>query len=146
MNLDGDRWGGGIVFFVLLFCGSDMHQVIVEDSCDVIEVNEVYGSDWAARRFTQVIFYDYRNKFDHVELEREWDHYIGDWRILNVGTVRKNHERKEWVLIFFDEKDDVVRVVKATSYRHTQANYDHEVTDRKRLPVGDRTPILSPIP
>lgn len=142
------KWVGGKLLGLVLsvFVDVDTLQPVIEDRCDVIEVNQVFDPTWTVRRFTQVILYDYRNKFDQVSGEREWDHFIGNWRMLEMGNVRFSHVKREWILIFYDDADDVFRTVRATSYRFTKANFDCEVEARKRLPVNQRTPILSPIP
>ena len=121
----------------------DSLETVIEDRCDLIEVNEVYDSHWEQREFTQILFYDYRNKMDHLIGEREWDFFIGDWRILDVGSLRYSDSRKEWVVAFYDEQDGIIRMVHSEKYKHTKSNYDQEMESRKRLPQEERTTILS---
>ena len=44
----------------------DSLETVIEDRCELIEVNEVYDSHWEQREFTQILFYDYRNKMEHL--------------------------------------------------------------------------------
>ena len=80
---------------------------------------------------------------DHLIGEREWDFFIGDWRILDVGRLRYSDSRKEWVVAFYDEQDGIIRMVHSEKYKHTKSNYDQEMESRKRLPQEERTTILS---
>ena len=72
----------------------DKLETVVEDECDMIEVNQVFDENWGSREYTQIIFYDYRNKFNREEGEREWDFFIGDWRILELGTLRYSETKQ----------------------------------------------------
>jgi hypothetical protein len=133
---------GLILATVFAFTGS-AGSYLMEDSCAVIERNQVYGEHFKERRFVQLIFWDMRRKRDHVTDEFSYGLWIGDWKIVKSASVHYSHSRREWVAIFYDDQGGLVRVVTAASFRDTETNYDVEIRNRKRLPVNQRTPILS---
>ena len=91
----------------------------------------------------QLIFWDMRRKRDNVTDESLYALWIGDWRIVKSAAIHYSHSRREWVAIFYDERGGSVRLVTSASFRDTKTNYDAEIHNRKRLPVNQRTPILS---
>ena len=133
-----------MLFIIFLLGLLDVkHNPTAIDRVDLIEWNDVYDADFKEKRFTQLLFWEFGQKRDVETHKSSWQLWIGDWRIVKKPSVYYSHKKKEWVVIFHDTKTQTVRIVTATSYRHTQANFDREVEARKKLPVENRTPALS---
>lgn len=97
---------------------------VIHDSVDVIEINECLHRPGAQGTLLQVIFWEfnlYKSEY-HVVAWRMWkpqqSHPVYD------------HKAKKYVLIFWDDRDDVIRCVTATSYRASFTEYDPEVQNR----------------
>ena len=99
----------------------------VVDEVDVIELNHVYAYSEASREYEQrlVQFIYYRD--GHVVSWEMWDKTNHAYPIKVKGGYR---------LTYFDGK--LLRVIKSRAFIRTKANYDHEVEERRRLPVIDR--------
>ncbi len=97
------------------------------DEVDVIELNHVFAYNMVARRYeprlVQFIFY----RDDHVVSWQMWN---------KTGNACPIRVKGGYELIYFDE--NILRVIKAKAFIHTQSDYDHEVDERLRLPVNKR--------
>ena len=110
--------------------------------CDIIEVNTGYNESDGTERFTQVIFWEWRQALNYQTGKQEWGHFVREWRIIKGKAKDKkpiyDYKRKLYILTFFDDRDDCYRTIYSTSARTTNTLYDVEVEDRKRLPSNVR--------
>ena len=100
-------------------------DVVVEDRCDVIEVNHYHGDDGRLIH-TQIIFWDYKEDFSGEK--------VAAWRLWkNPNTMpTRDQFTGQWQILWRD--GDVMRMVNASSFRETWTQYDREMESRSELP------------
>lgn len=135
-----------LVLLLLATLGVRTDDLLITDGCDLIELNEVYDTEFKAKRFDQLIFWEYRRGYSAESDEDQYRLWVADWRIVKDPRVIYSYSRKMWVVVFFDTTNKSWRVVSSTSFYHTKGNYDREVEARKRLPVARRHPALGVSP
>ena len=102
---------------------------VVQDRCDVIEVNHYHGDDGRLIQ-TQVIFWDYQDDKPGEQ--------VAAWRLWKNPSrlPTKNQFTGEWELLFNDE--GTMRMVTAGSYRETWTQFDREMESRRDLPKSEQ--------
>lgn len=114
--------------------------------CDIIEVNTVYSETDGTERFTQVIFWEWRQALNYQTGKQEWGHFVQEWRIIKGEAKDKrpryDYRRKLYVLTFLDDRSKRYRTIYSVSSRSTETFYDVEVEDRKRLPPHARRKLF----
>ncbi len=106
------------------------------DRVDLAEVNHFYD-EHGKRVFDQVIFYDWSPAMSRYQVRA--------WRLLkSPGQYpTKNWERGDWSAVWHD--GEVLREVRATSFRETWTQYDPELIERDYLPKEKRRDLVKPI-
>lgn len=102
---------------VILFLPTDD---VARDQVDVIELSHVYD-DCGRLTIRQWIFWQ--------------DDKVRAWRLVK-GNQAVTRERGEYRLLWHD--GELLRDVRAASYRETHCQYDPEVYDRERTPKERR--------
>lgn len=105
---------------------------IAQDRVAVIELNHVYDFE-GKYVLGQFVFYGWRGEELHVRA----------WRLLKdheQTRPRRDFVRGDWVLLWTD--GNVLREVRAASYRESWTQHDRERTERDRLPMEDRHALL----
>ena len=136
-----------MLFFVLLgvLTNDASAELTRSHYCDIIEINEVYSDTNREKRFTQLIFWQWRQSLNYKTGRQEWGYFIREWRMVdekNPPIVRYDHRRKIHVLLLHSKHDCKIQTVIAPSLRRSKTYYDVEVEDRKRLPIDVRTKLL----
>lgn len=110
-------------------------QEVACDQVDLVEVNHFYD-EHGKRVFDQVIFYDWSPSTSRYQVRA--------WRLLksqNQYPVR-NWERGDWSAVWHD--GEVLREVRAASFRETWTQYDPELVERDYLPKDKRRELIKP--
>lgn len=110
------------MIFLLLFAILP-NDLVVQEQCDVIEVNHFYD-DQGRHVFDQVIFYDWCVGHNR--------HMVADWRLIKNETYRPINGK----ILFYDQ--ETIRKVTAKSQRETWTQYDPELVERETLPKEKR--------
>ena len=114
--------------------------------CDIIEINTVYNEADGTERFTQVIFWEWRQALNYQTGKQEWGHFVREWRIIKGKAKDKkpryDYKRKLYVLTFLDDRSHHYRTIYSISSRATNTLYDVEMEDRKRLPPHARRKLF----
>ena len=100
-------------------------DMVVEDRCDVIEVNHYHGDDGRLIH-TQIIFWDYA--------EDSAGERVAAWRLWkNPATMpTRDQYTGQWQVLWHD--GETMRLVKADNFRETWTQYDREMESRTDLP------------
>jgi hypothetical protein len=137
-----------MLFFILL--GALTNDIGAELTrsyyCDIIEINEVYSDTNGKKRFTQLIFWQWRQSLNYKTGRQEWGYFVREWRMVDEEKppiVRYDHRRKVHVLLLHNKHDCKIQTVIAPSFRRSKTYYDVEVEDRKRLPIDVRKKLLA---
>jgi hypothetical protein len=111
-----------------VFCASP-RDTVARESCDLIEVNSFYDSD---RRlvFDQLLFFDWSHDAGRYQL-RAWRMVKNQNQLPTFSTTRGCFECR-W-------QDGVLeRVISTKVTRHTNTQYDPELTERAHLAKENR--------
>jgi hypothetical protein len=102
---------------------------IVEDRCDVVEVNHFYDAD-GRLVFDQVIFWDWCDGAER--------HQVRAWRLLKSCSQwpARDWARGGYLAVWID--GERLRVVRGTSLRETWTQYDPELLERQVLSIDAR--------
>jgi hypothetical protein len=102
---------------------------IVEDRCDVVEVNHFYDAD-GRLVFDQVIYWDWCD-----DAER---HQVRAWRLLKscLQWPARDWERGGYLAVWID--GERLRVVRSATMRETWTQYDPELLERQILSTEGR--------
>ena len=116
-------------------------DAVVRDKVDVIEINHVYNPETGKKTLSQVIFWEFRSHY------KGYGAHVVTWRRLEQvkAAPRYDHDRRLWVLLWWDDKHDVLRKVSSVSFRTTHTLYDPEIEDRKDIAMEYRR-RLSQVP
>ena len=110
-------------------------QDVACDHVDLVEVNHFYD-EHGKRVFDQVIFYDWSPSNSRYQVRA--------WRLLksqNQYPVR-DWDRGDWSAVWHD--GEVLREVRAASFRETWTQYDPELVERDYLPKDKRRELAKP--
>lgn len=110
---------------------------VAHDTVDLVEVNHFYDEQ-GKLVFDQVIFYDWS--------EAHGRYNVRAWRLLksNAQVPYRNWRRGDFVAVWHD--GDILREVRATSFRESWTQYDPELVEREFLPKDRRRELSKPIP
>ncbi len=111
-------------------------QEVAADHVDLVEVNHFFD-EHGRRVFDQVIFYDWSPAMSHYQVRA--------WRLLkSPGQYpTKNWERGDFTAVWHD--GEVLREVRAASFRETWTQYDPELVEREYLPKDQRRELAKPV-
>ncbi len=128
---------GIAVAALLCVAGSNRHQVTT-DHVDLVEVNHCYD-DRGHPMLRQLIFYDWCPA-NHC-------YRVRDFRLIESVDQLPHRIRggKEYVVMWYDDRDGVARRVVAKTMRKTYTHHDPEMLERDRFPKEMRrelTPAL----
>ena len=100
-------------------------DVVIQDRCDVIEVNHYHGDDGRLIH-TQIIFWDHKANLSGEE--------VAAWRLWKNPTTMptRNQHTGEWQILWHD--GETMRMVNAESFRETWTQYDREMESRADHP------------
>lgn len=119
------------MFALVLIVGLVPHSVVLEDRCDVVEVNHFYNEQ-GGEIFTQVIFWDWS---DVDECNR-----VVAWRLLKRPSQWPSRKLNGFAATWFDHQ--VLRRVRSRWLVETWTQVggigDPELEDRKFLPSEER--------
>lgn len=98
---------------------------VVEDECEVIELNTFYDDD-GKEIFKQWIFHD----------KTDGQFRIKAWRLAKADTKGPSRSGQLWQMLFHD--GETTRKVTAAIYRETHTQYDPELRERNTWPKDQR--------
>ncbi|MBW3596936.1 MAG: hypothetical protein KY475_06630 [Planctomycetes bacterium] len=111
-------------------------EEVAIDQVDLVEVNHFYD-EHGRRVFDQVIFYDWSPGAGRYQVRA--------WRLLKSQSQFpiKNWERGDFTAVWHD--GEVLREVRAASFRETWTQYDPELVERDYLPKDRRRELMKPV-
>ncbi len=123
----------------LAFCLTAMSLTPIEDvTCDTVDLAEVnhFFDEHGKHVFDQVIFYDWSPAMSHYQVRA--------WRLLKSPSQYpvRNWERGDWSAVWHD--GEVLREVRAASFRESWTQYDPELVERDYLPKEKRRDLTKP--
>ena len=109
---------------------------VAVDRVDLAEVNHFYD-EHGKRVFDQVIFYDWSAGSGRYQVRA--------WRLMkSPGQFPvKDWSRGDWTAVWHD--GEVLREVRAASFRETWTQYDPELVERDYLPKEKRRDLWKPV-
>jgi hypothetical protein len=122
-----------------LFCLNAASLTPAEDvACDRVDLVEVnhFFDEHGKRVFDQVIFYDWSPSQSRYQVRA--------WRLMKSSGQypTRNWDRGDWTAVWHD--GEVLREVRAASFRETWTQYDPELVERDYLPKEKRRDFVKP--
>lgn len=124
-----------------VLCGSDRTgaDAVIRDRCDLVEVNHFYDEN-GRHVFDQLIFYDYG------ELDGAPHLHIRAWRLIKSPTQWPVRDRRGGGHVSIFQDGELLRHVRAGSFRETWSQHDPELLERVHLSPQDRREFFRPRP
>ncbi len=117
--------------------GADARPVLVEDECDVLELNHLREFDNPDREIVfQAIFYDW-----NPGLSR---YVVRFWRLIKSPGQLPILDHRGWLVVWHD--GDTLRRVRARIVRETWTGHDPEIDNRRHLPKEQRAGLFGEQP
>ena len=136
-----------------LFASNDKQRIVFSDSCDYVEINNVYNTNEETRehtlRMTQYIWWEWRDRILLPVLDPITKQETGDWKSGSDFVVREflvifsnssspnntngvllDKRKDHWICIFWDKNDKVMRKVRCKWLATTHTTYDVEIKNR----------------
>ena len=129
---------------LLLACGissSPLH----EDAVSIVELNHVYDEDFDGVKFHQFIFYRLELRPNPATGKWEYGYHVIGWRMTDLGDYKLSGRPGKFTLLLWDDRGGkiILRRIKSVSFIETTTNFDREVLERCRLPMGNRTGLAT---
>ena len=141
-----------------LFASNDKQRVVLSDSCDYVEINNVYDTNEEtgehALRMVQYVWWEWRDKVLLPVIDPITKEETGDWKSGSDFVVRyyfvvysRPNSRENilldkngdgWVCIFWDKRDKVMRKVKCKWLATSHTSYDVEMENRRIVKIDNR--------
>ena len=111
-------------------------EQVATDRVDLVEVNHFYD-EHGRRVFDQVIFYDWSPSAGRYQVQA--------WRLLkSPGQYPiKDWDRGDFAAVWHD--GELLREVRAASFRETWTQYDPELVERDYLPKDKRRDLMKAV-
>src|SRR4051812_580406 len=119
-------------------CGLNPSEDVVVDEVDLIEINH-FHDEQGRPVFDQIIYYDWSSADSRYQVRA--------WRMLKTTAQipRRNWRDGGYVAIWHDtQSGDVLRKVKAQSFRESFTQYDPELVEREFLAKEKRRDLHRP--
>ena len=106
---------------------------VIEDRVDIIEINTTYR-DNGEPFIKQYCFW---------RLTRR-GYRCDDWRVFYDGGPLPQREGGSYILVFYDDRHDVIRKVTATSFNVTHTHFDPERMNAREFDQSLRRRLTEP--
>lgn len=97
---------------------------VMDERCDLIELNHFYDDEHGHHVFDQLVFFDW--------CDRTCRFQVRDWRMVKDDRPLPVRDGRGWKVQWSD--NGILRDVKAISIRETWTQYDPELLERNCLP------------